>query len=60
MNKNDDLSIEIDYKGNPDDVFFSLIFMYDFELVATKKFDYSTFSFKIWDLMILKIFPMSY
>lgn len=35
---------------NPDDVFFSLILIYKFEVVATKPFYYTEFSFKIWDV----------
>ena len=50
LNKNDDLQIDITYDGNPDDVFFSLIFMYDYDIVATKEFEYTSFSFRIWDL----------
>jgi hypothetical protein len=38
INKNDDLQIEIVYSGNPDDVYFSLIFIYNYDIVATKTF----------------------
>ncbi len=40
----------IQYSGNPDDVFFSLVFIYNYDIVATKSFQYTTFAFKIWDL----------
>lgn len=33
-----------------EDLFFSLIFIYDFSVVATKSFEYKSFSFRIWDL----------
>jgi hypothetical protein len=38
INKNDDLQIEIIYSGNPDDVYFSLVFIYNYDIVATKTF----------------------
>jgi hypothetical protein len=38
------------YNGNPDDVFFSIIYIYKFSIVATKSFSYTSFAFKIWDL----------
>lgn len=38
------------YEGNVDDVFYSLILIYDFEVVSTKSFEYSSFVFTIWDL----------
>lgn len=50
MNKNDNLVIEIDYEEDPDNLFYSLIVIYKFEVVATKSYYYNKFGFKIWDL----------
>lgn len=51
MNKNDDIEISINYeKDNLDELFYSLILIYKFEVVATKSYYYKKFSFKIWDL----------
>ncbi len=50
INLNDDISVSIDYAGNPDEVYFSLIYIYKFSVVATKTFSYTAFAFKIWDL----------
>ena len=50
INKNDDIQFSIVYDGNPDDVFFSLIFIYNYDIVATKSYRFTTFAFKIWDL----------
>ena len=50
INKNDDLSISIQYSGDPDTIFFSLILIYNLDIVATKAYRYTTFAFKIWDL----------
>ena len=50
INLNDDIKIDIDYYKPPDLAFYSLIFIYQYEVVATRKFDYITFRFKIWDI----------
>lgn len=50
INLNDDLQIDIDYYKPPDLAFYSLIYIYNFEIVATRQFDYTSFKFKIWDL----------
>jgi hypothetical protein len=50
INKNDDLSIVIDFSGNVDEVFFALVFTYNLNVVATRAYSYPTFAFKIWDL----------
>lgn len=47
---NDDLQIDIEYYKSPDEAFYSLIFLYKFEITATQKFEYTSFKFKIWDL----------
>ncbi len=38
ININDDLQIQIIYSGNPDNLDFSLIFIYNYDIVATKTF----------------------
>lgn len=38
------------FSGDIDEVFFSLIILYKYEVVKTKSFEYSSFAFKIWDL----------
>ena len=50
INLNDDIKIDIDYYKPPDLAFYSLIFIYEYEVVASKKFDYISFKFKIWDI----------
>ncbi len=50
INKNDDLSISIDFTGDVDEVFFTLIFNYNLNDVATRAYAYPLFAFKIWDL----------
>jgi hypothetical protein len=50
INKNDDLSISINFDGDVDQVFFALIFTYDLNVVATRAYAYPLFAFKIWDL----------
>ena len=50
INKNDALSVTIYYNADPDQVLFSLIFIYKLDVVATKSYSYTTFSFRIWDL----------
>ena len=42
--------MNVTYAGNPDDVYFALIFIYNYDIVATKSFSYTQFAFKIWDL----------
>jgi hypothetical protein len=42
--------MSIVYNGDPDDLYFSLIFIYDLDIVATKTYHYTNFAFKIWDL----------
>lgn len=31
-------------------MFFALIFFYDYDIVATKSFEYTSYAFRIWDL----------
>ena len=50
INLNDDLQIDVDYEGNPDDYTLSLALLYKLEVVATKKQSFTSFSFQIWDL----------
>ena len=50
INLNDDLQINISYYKSPDEAFYSLIYLYKFDIVATKKFNYTSFRFKIWDM----------
>jgi hypothetical protein len=50
INKNDDLSISINFDGDVDQVFFALIFTYNLNVVATRAYAYPVFAFKIWDL----------
>lgn len=50
VNKNDDLEISINYQGNTDDLMYSLIIIYKFEIVATQSYYYNKFAFKIWDI----------
>jgi len=49
INKNDELQVDITYAGNPDDAFYSLIFFYNFDIVATHSYEYTSFAFRIWD-----------
>jgi hypothetical protein len=50
INKNDDLSISVNFTGDVDQVFFALIFTYNLNVVATRAYSYPVFAFKIWDL----------
>jgi hypothetical protein len=50
INKNDDLSISVNFTGDVDQVFFALIFTYNLNVVATRSYAYPLFAFKIWDL----------
>ena len=50
INLNDDLQINISYYKSPDEVFYSLLYIYKFDIVATKKFKFTSFRFKIWDM----------
>ena len=49
INKNDELQVDIQYAGNPDNVFYSLVFIYNFDIVATHSYEYTSFAFRIWD-----------
>lgn len=42
--------MNISYYKPPDEAFYSLIFLYRYDIVTTKHYDYTTFKFKIWDL----------
>lgn len=44
------MEVEIDYEGNTDDLFYSVVILYKFEVVATKSYYYNKFAFKIMDL----------
>lgn len=50
VNKNDDLEIEISYTEHKENIVYSLIIIYKFEVVATKSYHYNQFAFRIWDL----------
>lgn len=50
VNINDDIFIDIFYEESADNAYYSLILLYKFEITATKKYEYTTFKFKIWDL----------
>ena len=50
VNKNDDLQVDIDYDGDPDDYSLFLIIFYQLDIVATKKQNFTSFAFQIWDL----------
>lgn len=41
--------MDINFDGDYNEVFISLIFLYKYEVVATKSFDFPSFAFKIWD-----------
>ena len=49
INLNDDIKINIIYDGDPDTVFFSIIYMYNYEIVAIRQFFYISFVIRIWD-----------
>lgn len=40
INKNDDIEVSIDYSGNVDEAFYSLILIYKYDVVATKSYNY--------------------
>ena len=50
LNKNDDLQVDISYEGDPDQYSLFLSLFYKLEVVATKKQNFTSFSFQIWDL----------
>ena len=50
INKNDDLQIDVTYEGNPDEYSLFLIVFYNLDIVATKKQNFTSFAFQIWDL----------
>lgn len=50
INLNDNIQIEVDYSGNPNNVYFSIVLLYKLEIVATKSYSYKNFALKIWDL----------
>lgn len=41
LNKNDFIMVDIDSDVDPDDVYFSLVFIYGLEVVSTKSFHYT-------------------
>ena len=50
INTNDDLQINIEYAGNPDDYSLFMSIFYKLEIVAAKKQNFTSFAFQIWDL----------
>ena len=50
INKNDDLQIDVEYSGDPDEYSLYLILFYKLEIVATKRQNFTSFAFQIWDL----------
>ena len=50
VNINDDLKFDIEYYKSPDEAFYSLIMFYELNIVSTKRFEFTSFKFKIWDL----------
>ena len=50
INKNDDLQVDIDYNGDPDQYSLFLTLFYKLEIVATKKQNFTSFAFAVWDL----------
>ena len=50
INKNDDLQIDVTYGNNPDDYSLFLIIFYKLDIVATKKQNFTSFAFQVWDL----------
>ncbi len=42
--------MDIQYYKSPDEAFYSLILLYNLEIVATKVFEYTSFKFRIWDI----------
>ena len=50
INKNDDLQLDIEYDGDPDQYSLFLSLFYKLEVVATKKQNFTSFAFQIWDL----------
>ena len=53
VNMNDQLFMSINYPStnntNPDHLFYSAAFLYDFETVNTMKFEYTDIRFAVWD-----------
>jgi hypothetical protein len=45
INLNDEIYFSVNYSKNPDEVYYSLICFYNFELVATNHFKYTIFRF---------------
>lgn len=50
ININENIQIDIDYNGDADSLFYTLIIMYKFEVVATKEYEFTSFQFRIWEL----------
>jgi hypothetical protein len=44
------LQVNIDYDGDPDEYSLYLSIFYKLEIVATKKQNFTSFAFSIWDL----------
>ena len=45
VNLNDDIKIEITSEKHPDDVNFHIALIHDYEIVNTKTFEYTSYSF---------------
>ena len=50
LNTNDDIQIDALYNKDPDEIFISLMFIYNYDIVAVKKCQFSSFKFKLWDI----------
>ena len=45
----EEIKLDLNYKNvSPDDLFYAGVLIYDFDNVATMKFEYLTFKFRIW------------
>ena len=50
VNLNADIQVNISYPKPPDDMYYSMVFIYSFEMVKINQFRYPSFKFKIWNL----------
>jgi hypothetical protein len=44
------LQVDVSYPGNPDDYSIHMTLYYNYDLVAFKKQEFTSFTFQIWDL----------
>ena len=50
INLNDDIKIDINYTKSPDECYFSLVLIYQMDVVATSRFHFNEMLIKLWDV----------